>query len=534
MIWKLSHFVLTSIFLCIAVGICGCAEHDPAYYKNEADEQVYSIIDQKWQTDFGSRVNYKISDTPPSPNDVEIGKAVPPSGILGLRQAVSLATVYNREYQAQKEALYVMALDLRLVRHEFEPQLFGGASGGYTADRNDEVLAIETNLGFNQLLAGGARISARLAVAWADVLTGNLRSGLASILGATVIQPLLRGSGREIVLENLTQAERDTLYQLRLFNRFRKTFVVSTIGQYYRVLQELDAVQNAQRNYDTLTWVYERAEKLANAGRLPRFELDQARQDKLRAWDEYVQATKQYKQVLDEFKIQLTLPPEVELQLDLNELEVLRQAGMSEPDFSETDVIDTALVQRLDLANSADAIIDAERKVFVAADGLRADLNIVGMAAAISARRADRSTLRWLREDYNLGLELNLPLDRVLEQNLYRKALIALTQRQREYEQAMDVVTLQVRQDYRDLVEAAERHKTQSESLGLAKRRFKNTFLLLQYRRANTRDVLDAQRDMFGAQDAATAALVDYTIATLYFYRDTGVLQVRPDGMWQR
>jgi len=44
---------------------------------------------------------------------------------------------------------------------------------------------------------------------------------MTSILSATVTQPLLRGSDRKVVLENLTQAERDTLYQVRFFNRFR-------------------------------------------------------------------------------------------------------------------------------------------------------------------------------------------------------------------------------------------------------------------------------------------------------------------------
>ena len=190
-------------------------------------------------------------------------------GILTLPQAVALATAYNREYQTRKEDLYIKALDLRLTRHEFEYQFFGGASGGYNADRNDEAVGVETNIGFNRLLAGGTRISTELAGAWVDVLTGNLRGGLSSILSATVTQPLLRGSDRIVVLENLTQAERDTLYQVRSFNRFRKKFVVSVISQYYGILQKRDAVENARKHYITLAWVYERVEKLANAGRVP-------------------------------------------------------------------------------------------------------------------------------------------------------------------------------------------------------------------------------------------------------------------------
>jgi outer membrane protein TolC len=121
----------------------------------------------------------------------------------------------------------------------------------------------------------------------------------------------------------------------------------------------------------------------------------------------------------------------------------------------------------------------------------------------------------------------------VSEQNVYRKALITLNRRQREYEQAADTVNLQVRQAHRDLTEAAERYKVLSESLELAKRRFNNTFLLLQYGRASSRRVLRAQSDLFDAQNDAGQALVDYKVAILSFYRDTGVLHVRPDGMWE-
>ena len=73
----------------------------------------------------------------------------------------------------------------------------------------------------------------------------------------------------------------------------------------------------------------------------------------------------------------------------------------------------------------------------------------------------------------------------------------------------------------------------QSEALELAAKRLEDTYLLLQYGRASSRRVLNAQDDLFDAQNAATEAMVGYTIAMLSFYRDTGVLQVKPDGMWQ-
>lgn len=524
---------LVYLIICGLVCLCsvaGCTQHN---YKKEADEQVYNIIDQKWRQDFGTKANYKISDTAPSPNDIQIEKTIPASGVLSLPRAIAIATAHNREYQLQKETLYTMALDLRLARHEFERQFFAGMSGGYDADWNDEVWGLETNSGFNRLLATGTLISAKVSSAWLDVLTGNMKGGLASILTATIYQPLLRGSNPKVVLENLTQAERDTLYQVRTFNRFRQTFVVSVIAQYYEVLELYDLTRNSESNYNTLALLYGRVEKLTNAGRLPTLELDRMRQEMLKARDIHVQARKEYESLLDLFKITLSVPTTVEFQLDESELEALRAAEKLEPDFAEAEVVETALLRRLDLINSAEGVIDAQRKVFVAVDALRADLSIIGTSNVASQQQGNRQTLQAAR-DYSLNFDLNLPMDRVAEQNVYRKALITLNQRQREYELAADTIRLEVRQAYRDLAEAAERYRIQSEALKVAQERFRKTNLLMQYARASSRRVLAAQGDLFEAQNEATQALVNYANATLDFYSDTGVLQVRPDGMWER
>jgi outer membrane protein TolC len=525
----LRSWICLATFLAVCM-MFGCGRHN---YKEEADEQVYEIIDRKWRADYGPKVNYKISDTEPLPEDIRIERSVPESGILGLPRAVALATAYNREYQFQKEELYIRALDLRLVRHDYEKQFFGGLSGGYNADRNDEVVGLETNFGFNQLLATGAKIGTEVALAWAQVLTGNLESGLVSVLSTSVTQPLLRGKDRMVVFEDLTQAERDTLYQVRTFNRFRKTLVVSVIAQYYQVLGLYETAEIAKSYYHQLSDIYGRVETLTEAGRLPKFELDRAQQDRLVAYDAYVQARKAYEQALDELKIALAMRTTTEFELDASELEALKAAGMASPEFPEDEAVETAFAQRLDLANSIDGIEDAERKVLVAADGLRADANIVAVVNAISNRQANRRTLGWLREEYEIGIEIDLPIDRVAEQNVYRKALIALSQKAREYGLARDTVALEVRRAYRDLTEAAKRYEVQTESVEAAKTRLEKTQLMIRYGRASSRRVLNARRDLFDAQLAGTEALVNYNIATLNFYRDTGVLQVRPDGMWE-
>ncbi len=512
--------------------VAGCS---PERYKAEADKEVYQIIDDKWDRSFGTRSNYIISDSnvPGSPDDLRLEKAVPASGVLSLAQAVALATAHNRDYQRQKEQLYLMALDLTLARHQFARRWFGTVDASYLRNSSDEQVGAGTEAGFNQLLADGARISTSIAIDWTRFLTGDPRTSLGSVLSASVTQPLLRGSGRKIAQENLTQAERNALYQIRSFNRYRQTFVVSIVSDYYRVLQRRDIVTNARNNYDSRVESRKRLEMEAEAGRKPPFEVDQARQSELNARDSYIQAQQSYEQQLDEFKITLSLPTSTQVELDQNELKALEGMGITDPSYELDAAIETALAQRLDLANSADGVDDAERKVVVAADNLGAELNLVGSANASSPPGTNVKRVQFQNGTYALGLEANLPFDRKAERNAYREALITLEQRQREYQNDVDEVELDVRRAYRQLQEYAERYRTQKNSLTLSETRVESTTFLLQAGRVTTRDLLESQDALLGAQNSVTAALVDHAIAKLSFFRDIGVLQVRPDGFWE-
>src|SRR5262249_39009607 len=51
-----------------------------------------------------------------------------------------------------------------------------------------------------------------------------------STMSLDFLQPLLRGAGRAVTLEPLTLAERELLYAIRIFARFRKEFFVSLAG----------------------------------------------------------------------------------------------------------------------------------------------------------------------------------------------------------------------------------------------------------------------------------------------------------------
>jgi outer membrane protein TolC len=525
-------FLTILCLILLLLPLTGCTvEH----YKADADEEVYNIIDKKWSPDVGQKVNYKISDVTPGPKDLRPDDLLIESEVLTLAQAVALATAQSRQYQTQKENLYSTALDLTEARYDFASQWFGSFDSDYLNDASDESVAYDSQLGFSRLLADGTQVTTSIAVDWLRYLTGDPRTSLGSVLSGTITKPLLRGSQRKIVTENLTQAERNLLYQIRSFNRFRKTFVVSIVSQYYGVLQALDGVKNAEENYKSLVLAYDEAQLSAEAGRRTRLQADETKQDMLRAEDSLTRTKRSYQQALDEFKILLALPTDSNIQLDPNELTVLTEMDIAEPDFSAEEAVQTALISRLDLANTADQLEDAERKVEVAADALGADLNLIaGLSAASPDGESDIDRLLFQDGTYSLGLQFDLPLDRKRQRNAYRQKLIDLMSTKRSYEQAIDDTKLQVRNAYRRLNESSTRYKIQKDSLVLAKERVKSADMLLKAGRATSRDLLVAQSSLLSAQNETTSTLIDYAVAKLSFYRDIGILKVRPDGLWEQ
>jgi outer membrane protein TolC len=531
---RLKTFLCRVLGIAVILGLGGCS---PEHYKAEADKEVYEIIDRKWQDDIGHKSNYIISDSniPPPPDDIRIELAVPASGVISLAQAVAIATAYNREYQGRKEQLYLKALDLTLARHQFARQWFGTVDAKYNRDSEDEKVDSGAGVGFQQLLADGAKISINIAMDWTRFLTGDPRTSLASILSAEASQPLLRGRGRQVVQENLTQAERDVLYQIRSFNRYRKDFVVSIADDYYSVLEMKANVTNAENSYYRLVESKKRLEIEVEAGTARPFDVDEAEQQALSAENRWVQAQQSYERALDEFKVTLSLPPDAEIELDENELKALEEIGIIEPGYELDEAVETAFLRRLDLANSKDRTDDAARKVMLAADGLGIELNLVGSAGVGSTPETDFDRLQFHRGNYSLGLESNdLGLDRKAERNAYREALIALEQQQRQYEIDRDRMELDVRQALRSLKAEAERYRIQKMALGLAERRLETQKLLLEIGQGNVRLLLESEGALLGAQNDVTSALVAHAIAKLGFFRDIGILQIRPDGMWEQ
>ena len=156
--------------------------------------------------------------------------------LLKLEQAVELGLINSREYQDARENLYMAALPVATQRFSFAAQFFafGQAvrqwAGSQTSAVPKNNWALSSNVGFSKLFSTGALLLADFANQTVFNLSGFGRSLTSqSTINLDLIQPLLRGGGRAVTLEPLTQAERNLLYEIRLFARFRIEYYVSEV-----------------------------------------------------------------------------------------------------------------------------------------------------------------------------------------------------------------------------------------------------------------------------------------------------------------
>jgi outer membrane protein TolC len=525
-----------TLAIALAVGTPGCK---PARYRASADKEVYGILQAKQQQTFGKTNGFTI-DTPYSAREPN---TVPPTEILQdraqgstLRPAVAevlqLALKQSRDYQFRKEALYLSALTLTRERHEFRPNPFARGAAYLTRQADGERTArATTDLGFDQLLKNGASLGVTLANDFLRYYTGDGRRSASTLLSLNFIQPLLRGAGRSIAAENLTQAERNVIYELREFGRFENTFAVDIVSSYYRLLQQKDTVRNEYNNFRSLTLARERAEALAR-DRFSGLQVDQAKQDELSARNRYLVATRNYQALLDEFKIRLGLPLGTTVSLTDAALGELKDLGPVPVLVTEHDAYASAIQHRLDLRNHIDRFEDSQRKVKVAANRLKADLRFVADAAIASDPPDDYANFDFDHYRASAGIELDLPVDRLRERNEYRASLIAFERQIRALALALDDVRDNVREGLRNLQQIRQSYVIQTSAADVAQRRVEAATLSLQAGRAQIRDLLEAQNALVDAQNAVTRTLVDYHVARWRFLIDIGVLDTGADRFW--
>lgn len=151
---------------------------------------------------------------------------------LSVQSAMDLARVNSPDYQSQLETIYLSALDVSTERFRFDVQFFGTDVLGFShvgrlragGERNTLQNDLDLYARRRFATAGELLVGFANSVVWQ--FAGPDTNANVSLINFNLVQPLLRGAGRDVALEQLTIAERTLLANLRAFQRYRQGFFV--------------------------------------------------------------------------------------------------------------------------------------------------------------------------------------------------------------------------------------------------------------------------------------------------------------------
>ena len=250
--------------------------------------------------------------------------------------AIDLSLLHSRDFQTRYEQVYLNCLSLSGNRFDFLTQWSGGAGSNFnaagTAPNSSRLLTVADRLGLAQQLAAGGQFATNLVNSFAFELGGNNFTTAGGSIVATLTQPLMRGAGRYVRLESLTQAERNLLYDVRSFAHFRREFHLDVVSSYYGLLAQVQSISNSRTNLKSLELNLAEHEELYSLRMVSLIQIDQVFQQYQSGRASLLSSEQSLANSLDRFKFQLGLPPWVEIKIDET---LLQPFDLNDPRLTE-------------------------------------------------------------------------------------------------------------------------------------------------------------------------------------------------------
>lgn len=326
------------------------------------DQEGLGYLEYLEMWDLINRANQQLNSpvpAPPSPGYVESGSQQSIDKVLltkeqpyriNLEQACELSIFNSRDFQDRREDLYLTALPVTLQRFSFLAQ-FAATEQAIREWRATDVAGgrgdnwfLNSTGSVSQLVPTGATLVAQLANRLViDLSTQRPTVGLSN-LTLELTQPLLRGGGWAVTMEPLTQAQRNLVYGIRSYARFRKNYYVYIAGGadqfnapysyaglnlrgvgpslnapsqgYLPTLLSAAQERNERENIRTLNKYLDLFREYQGKGDFSELQVGQVEQQLLRGQSNLLARRQDLQNGLDQFKLQLGVPTRLGLELD--------------------------------------------------------------------------------------------------------------------------------------------------------------------------------------------------------------------------
>lgn len=421
---------------------------------------------------------------------------------LSLSDAVFLGLRNNRSIRSAYLERIAQKFDLRVEEDHFTPKLM--LSGHYLANRNQNDRYRQSEVTPQATLLG--EYGTRFSLSWSNQLTQANREGRRRNDGATftVIQPLLRGAGRDVTTAPVRMARlSEQANRLSLKSTVSDT-ITQVIAGYRELLRGQEQLQIARDALQRSRQLLEANQAMIEAGRMAEFEIVQTEADV----------------ATQELSVE-----EAANQLDANRLELLRLLALDlHTQIRAADILDAApvsigLMQALTAAQEQQPtyltqIIATEQAVInhtVARNDKLWDVSLVGGATQIRDRypgdRENETNRAW---DGYAGIQVEIPIGDLSRRQAEVRARVNIENQEIRLAEARQSLERDVGDAVRDLSTRWRQYEIAQRARDLSRRKLEIEREKLQAGRSSNFQVLSFESDLRNAESARLNAVIAY------------------------
>jgi len=433
---------------------------------------------------------------------------------LTLSDAVFLSLRDNRLIRSAYLERIAQKFDLRVAEDQFNPKLVMSARHLAYRNQNDHYRQSEIIPQTTLQTQYGTQFS----LSWSNQLTQANQAGRARNDGATfsVIQPLLRGAGREVATAPVRFARlSEVINRLSLKSTVSDT-VTQVISAYRELLRAREQLQISREALSRSRQLLEANQAMIQAGRMAAFDAVQTEADVATQELGVEEANNQ----LDASRLELLRLLALDLGTQIRAVDTLE---VSRVELGLGEAITTALEKQPAYLSELIAAEQAEINLTLARNGRLWDVSLVGGATQVRDRYpgivGQGNSRTW--EGYT-GIQVDIPIGDLSRRQAEVRARVGVESQSIRIADSRQLLERDVGNAVRDLGTRWRQYQISQRARDLSRRKLEIEREKLQAGRSSNFQVLSFETDLRTAESARLNALIAYLNAQSSLDRTLG------------
>jgi outer membrane protein TolC len=425
---------------------------------------------------------------------------------ITLEDAINRALFSNRDIASALDRVSISSYSLSATRSEFELKIVPEIM----IARNGTGPNYGLGLALNQKLPFGTNVAVSPVISKSG---GQYNSGFEFLLN----QPLLRGIKSSYNLFGVKNSE----YNLKtarwdLF-LMQTEIILSTTSAVYDVIRNRHIFELQRSSYDRTKGYLEAALVKQKMGIASALDVYRAKIKLTQVESALISSQDTYQDSLDNLKIILTLP----LELDIELTAPLTYNILKLP---ESEAIATAMKERPELEEAHDMISNLALQTDVAKHNLLPDLNLQIRYTALGLDRDLGRSLRNVTGRFEFGLSASRDARKSAERAEYAISKLSIRGGDRLMSQRQDDIKREVKFALRNLNRAEKNIDIQNEQIKQSRGKLELAKIKFSHSYANNYDIMEAETELRQAEINLISAVTEYIVGLARLKAATGTL----------